>query len=230
MAQCKWCGKSGFLFPVNQHGICSNCETVINMEIQSRIRILFDSLKIVGETKNIDTFISRVDLIIQHSEALMKYEKKGIPTTDRPPSKSPPSEIFNAFQSKRDTLIVEKLDAEYISLIKSLELPSVSAKKKVNDLNKLLLKSMEIKPKLKNSAIISNLENKIKRQINNIQFNSLLEEAQKAEFKNNKKSALSKYYEALYFLEHDIVDDSLQNEQISKLKTKIIELGGELKV
>jgi len=230
MAQCKWCGKSGFLFSVNKNGICPNCENFINIDIQNRIRILFDSLKLVKDTKNIDTFISRLDLIIQHSKELMKYEEKGIPTTDRPPSKSPPSEIFNAFQPKRDTFIVEKLDAEYISLINSLELPSVSAKKKVNDLNKMLLKSMEIKSKLNNPAVLNNFENKIQMQINNIQFNSLLEEAQKAEFKNNKKSALSKYYEALYFLQHDIVDDSLQNEQISKLKTKIIELGGELKV
>jgi hypothetical protein len=224
MGQCKWCGKSGFLFSVNENGICPNCQNFIKMDIQNRIRILFDSLKIVKDTKNIDTFISRLDLIIQHSKELIKYEEKGIPTTDRPPS-----EIYNYFQSKRDSIIVDKLETEYISLNKSLELPSVGSKKKVNDLNKLLLKSMEIKPKLKNSEILSNFENKIKRQINNIQFNSFLEEAQKAEFKNNKKGALSKYYEALYFLQHDLVDDSLQNEQISKLKTKIIELGGEIK-
>ena len=105
------------------------------------------------------------------------------------------SEFFNHYQSNRDSIIVEKLEDEYTSLIKSLDLPSVSATKKINSLNKVLLKSIEIAPKLKNSAILSNFENKIKMNINNIQFNSLLEEAQKAEFKSNKKGALGKYYE-----------------------------------
>ena len=81
MAQCKWCGKSGFLLPINKNGICFNCEKFISMDIQNQIRILNDSLKIVKETKNINTLISRLDLIIQHSEELVKYEKKGISTT-----------------------------------------------------------------------------------------------------------------------------------------------------
>ena len=51
-----------------------------------------------------------------------------------------------------------------------------------------------------------------------------IEDAKKAEFKNQRKKALDKYYEALYFLKNDEIDDSLQQDHISMIESKIKEL------
>lgn len=224
MGQCVWCGRSGLFLAVNKDGICSNCSPFIQMDIQNRVRILNDSLKLVRETKKMETLVSRLDLVIQQSQELMKYEKKGISTTEPLPSK-----FYQEFAANRDLIILERLEKEYDTVVRTIELPTFSAKKKINSYNKLLVTSAEIKLKLNNPVNIEDFENKIKSNIHKIQFDSLLEEAEKAEFKNNKKTALNKYYEALYFLQHDDIEDTLQNEQISKIKKKIVEFGGELK-
>jgi len=224
MGHCVWCGRTGLLLAIDKDGLCPNCSPFIRMDIQNRIRILNDSLKLIKETKKIETLISRLDLVIEQSQELMKYEKKGISTTNPLPSK-----FYQEFTANHDSIILEKLKNEYDNLIKTIEIPSVSAKKRINYYNKLLVIAAEIKLKLYDPENIEDFENKIKSNIHKIQLDSLLEEAEKAEFKNNKKMALNKYYDALYFLQHDDIEDSLQNEQISKIKKKIIEFGGTLK-
>ena len=58
------------------------------------------------------------------------------------------------------------------------------------------------------------------------QLNAYLDEAKKAEFKGQRKKALDRYYDALYFLKHDEIEDALQQEHLSAIEAKINELGG----
>jgi len=67
-------------------------------------------------------------------------------------------------------------------------------------------------------------EGQKKTFIHKTQLNEYIEEAKKAEFKDQKSKALDKYQEALYFLQNDEIDDSLQKENIDELKAKISEL------
>ena len=224
MVKCKWCGRSGIFLPVNNNGICQNCEKFIQLEVNNRIRILNDSIKLVKDTKNVDTLISRLDLIIQQTNELMKYEEYGISTVN-----PPPSHINKNIRESRDSIIIDHLNEEYNSTLSKVELPGITSRRKITALNKLLIKNADTKEKLNDSALIDGLDNKIKSDINRIQFDSLMDDAKKAEFKNNKKTALNKYYEALYFLRHDEIDDALQNDHIIHIEKKIVELGGELK-
>jgi hypothetical protein len=55
-----------------------------------------------------------------------------------------------------------------------------------------------------------------------------MEKAEKAEFKGQQKKALEQYYEALYYLKHNEVDDVLKAEHIAGLEQKIRSLDGML--
>ena len=55
-----------------------------------------------------------------------------------------------------------------------------------------------------------------------------LEAARKAEFKGDKKKALDRYYDAVYFLRRDDVKDSLEEDIIGEIELKVKELGGSL--
>ena len=223
MPTCNWCGRSGIFLHINNNGLCQNCNPFIKLDIQNRIRILSDSLELVKTTKKLDTLILRLNLILEHSQSLSKYEEKGIPTIQPPPSK-----VYQDFQLNYDNIIIERIEIDLQEKLKNLDIPSVSPRVKLNQLSKILTQINDIEPKLHNPEIINPMRQKISSQINQIQLNSYLEDAEKAEFKGKKKIALDNYYEALYFLQHDKIDDSLQQSDILRIKSKILELGGTI--
>jgi ssDNA-binding Zn-finger/Zn-ribbon topoisomerase 1 len=86
MAQCKMCGQKGFLLKVSANGLCKSCDPIVVMDVQQRGRIINDCMKLIDESKNIKTRLSRCDLLIEHAQALLEYEHKGIPTVNPSPS------------------------------------------------------------------------------------------------------------------------------------------------
>gem|GEM_PF-6975939 len=91
---------------------------------------------------------------------------------------------------------------------------STTLQTKINPLSKVLFKVQDYKNKTLKPNILDPLEQKITQEIHKIQVNSFINEAKKAEFKGNIKKALDKYYEALYFLKTDKIDDAKQQETI----------------
>jgi cobalamin biosynthesis Mg chelatase CobN len=73
------------------------------------------------------------------------------------------------------------------------------------------------------------LNREISQLIQETQLADHLEEAEKLEFKGQRKKALDRYYEALYQLRHDSIPDGRQNESIARVEAKIRELGGEIR-
>ena len=77
MGKCKVCGKSG-LFLKLKNGLCESCYEeyfkycTLIPQLQ---RIIDDSVKIINNTKDIETFYSRYDLIIKHLDTLIESEK-----------------------------------------------------------------------------------------------------------------------------------------------------------
>jgi hypothetical protein len=218
VAYCKNCGNKGIFLSVNRDGLCKSCEPIVVNDIQQHARIINDSMKLVEESKNIKTKLSRCDLLIQHAKRIQEYENRGIPTID-----PLPSELVDEYTSERDQIIVIGLKEEVKKALAKADL-AVTITSKINNANKALLQIQEYKPELINPDLINDLENKVKKYVQEIQLQSYLENAKKAEFKGNVKKAIDQYQEALYFLKNDDIDDSLQKEQISTIENKIFKL------
>lgn len=218
MAQCKMCGQKGFFLSVSANGLCKSCEPIVVMDVQQRGRIINDCMKLVSESKNMKTRLSRCDLLIEHAQALLEYEHKGISTVS--PS---PSQLLSEYTAMRDQIVLEGVTAEVEKALAKAEI-AATPPTSINEANKALLKIREGKQELRDQAKLDQLEARIRRFAHERQLNAYLEAAHKAEFKGQKKKALDQYQEALYFLRSDEIDDSLQEEKISGIEAKISEL------
>ncbi len=218
MAQCKMCGLKGFFLSVSEDGLCKSCESIVVMDIQQRVRIINDCIKLVNESKNMNTQLSRYDLLREHAQALLEYEHKGIPTVS--PS---PSQFLSEYTTNRDQIVLDGVTAEVEKALDRAEI-SATTRTSINEANKALLKIREGKKELNDKAKLDQLEARIRHFSHEKQLNEYLEAARKAEFKGKKKKALDQYQEALYFLRSDDIDDSLQEEKIGKIEAKISEL------
>lgn len=220
MAQCKWCDRSGWFLSLNPLGLCSTCSPIIHMEASQRTRIINDSVKVISDSKNLETRLSRVDQLIEHANGLLRYEKRGISVID-----PPASSFLEDYGGRHDQIIFEALTADAsMALSKANVAPSYSTK--INLLSKVLLKIREYKPRTHHPESLDSLERQVQSAIQNVQLKQHLESAKKHEFKGQNKKALDQYYEALYLLRHDDIDDSVQNKHISFIEAKITSLGG----
>lgn len=86
MAQCKMCGQKSLFLSVSENGLCKPCDSIVVMDIQQRGRIIQDCMRLINKSKNMKTRLSRCDLLIEHAQALLEYEHKGIPTVNPSPS------------------------------------------------------------------------------------------------------------------------------------------------
>jgi len=164
------------------------------------------------------TRLSRCDLLVEHAKALLKYERKGIPTVS--PS---PSQLLTEYTAMRDQIVLEGVTAEVEKALAKAEI-SATPRTSINEVNKALFKIREGKQELRDQTKLNQLEARVRRFSHEIQLNAYLEAARKAEFKGQKKKALDQYQEALYFLRNDEIDDSLQAEKIGEIEAKISEL------
>lgn len=222
MADCKWCHRSGWFLGVNEHGLCKNCTPAIALEVSSRGRVINDSINLVQSTKKLDTALSRCDVIIQHAQALKPYEDAGIVAIN-----PPPSVLIHQYREKKDVLIGRHLEEEFQDALSKAAL-TPSYKTKVSLFSKLLLRARDYRAWTSDPRSLDSLERRVADKVHVIQLEGYLEQAKRLEFKGNKKKALDAYYDALYFLRHDDIDDATQTEHIKHLEQKILELGGRL--
>ncbi|MDP2718538.1 MAG: hypothetical protein Q8P44_01700, partial [Dehalococcoidia bacterium] len=71
-------------------------------------------MKLIEESKNTKTRVSRCDLLIQHAQALLEYERKGIPLN---PS---PSQLLSQYTAIRAQLADEEKN-DYFALMEKIE-------------------------------------------------------------------------------------------------------------
>jgi len=220
MSECKLCGKKGLFVSVNSFGLCSNCAPRVAIDVQQRVRIIIDCLRLISESKNLETRISRCDILIQHATALKQYEDKGISTLE---NNILPSKLIERYSNTKDTLILEALNDEFEQLVaKSEIIKSISTI--INNASKILLKVNEMKKQLNNKDKLNEVEEKVKKFVHDKKVNSYLEAARKADFKGQKAKAIDQYKEALYFIKNDNIDDSLQANELAEVEKKIEEL------
>lgn len=192
------------------------------MDVEQKARIIKESAEIVEKSKKLETRLSRSDVIVALARDLYKYERLGIPTLN-----PPPSALGKTFSDRRNQIIIESL-AEEVKTARQKAALATGARSKVNHLMKSLLRVREYAEKLADRSPLTTLEAELKQEIHAIQLHEYLDAARKAEFKGNKKKALDQYYEALYFLRHDDIDDQLQEASIAEIEGKIKALGGNV--
>lgn len=127
----------------------------------------------------------------------------------------------------RDSILLESIEEEVKKATTKAEI-ATTLKTKLAPLSKALIKLKDFKSQAHDSTLLDDLEKSLSSLLHQTQLNSFLEAANKAEFKNQKKKALDQYYEALYFLKNDDIDDSFQTENISSIEAKVIELVGKI--
>lgn len=208
MSQCKWCNKSGFFVFVNNDGLCKKCNHLVFFEVVQRTKIINESTKIIRESKNIDTKLSRCQVILLNAQELLKYEQKGIHIID-----PLPSEYIKDYQTDIDQLIVDHFKGEVDRLFSTIDLLN-TPNKKINHCIKLISKIRELKPKVSNENLLDEMEKKIKDEILKINPDYFHENTQQIILKKQviKESKYSdKNHEGLISPENRKVEISLDN-------------------
>jgi len=202
--------------------LCNNCVNRIKFDIEQRLRIIRDSNEIVRKSKNIETIISRSNLAIDHLNELSEFDKYELVETNF-------ASFAEAFSMMKEELILNRLKVNY-ETIKEKLLTLSTTNAKVNQLNKLKVEVQKYYPLIKNyEGDVNHFLHVIEKEISKVKNDELLDKARKNEFKGNKKKALDYYYEALYSLKTDKIDDQEQLNQIYDIQRKITDLGGEVR-
>lgn len=221
MAQCRWCSSKGLFLKVSRDGLCARCQPLILHEIAERSRILADCIRLCEESKTLATRLSRCDLLLEHASELQRFEARGIDVM------SPaPSVLIARYREKRDAMIVDSLAEDLAKAVSKAEIVD-NTKSAATTLKKVLLKIHEARGMLlAPSSGLGELESRAKTLVHRAELRIHLEAADRAEFKGQQKKALEHFREALYFLQNDGIDDTLQREYIDHIQGKINTLNG----
>lgn len=220
MAQCKLCDRSGWFLSLGNNSLCQHCEPFFQLDVRQRGRIIQESQDIIEQSRNLDTKLSRIQLLLDHLRALQKYEERSI-TTIRPA----PSEAIRIYVLRRQQEVAKHAELAHDDAISKAEVGG-SGKAKIACLTKGLLKLKDLSQY--EPTNLARLTRSLQEQIAKVTMADYLGKARKAEFKGQTKKALEQYYEALYFLKHDDVDDRIQADHIKLLEDQIMKLGGSL--
>jgi len=206
---------------VNKAGECSSCEWRVKFDTNQRIRIIQDSQKLISNSKNTKTVFSRYKVLFEHLEAIAGYEARGYSLME--PSAT--TLLSGYLKSRQETAsLTIKSEIESIEHKASLQ---ISAKPKINDLNKALLKIAEWKKEFIGFGVDDLLETeevRIQQNIHSIRLAAFMTEYDKAIFMGKKDRAKAQLQEALYFVKTDMIPDEQQVHIISDIEAKLKEL------
>jgi hypothetical protein len=220
MATCKLCHENGWLLSVNADRLCKVCATVFYQELGERMRIIKSSQDVISKSSNLDTILSRLDLCISHFKELGKYSSLGIPTV-RPP----PTEAIVIYEGEKSKIATDLLNKKFLAARdKSHNSKTLSGK--IGPLNKVLEAITKYQLELDDVTELERLEVTVRHEVANVIARHYMEEANKADFKGQKKKAIDQYLEALYAMLNDPIPDEIQKGDIELAKRKIVELGG----
>jgi hypothetical protein len=207
MAQCKWCNKSGWFMFLDHTGLCNQCSKIIRFEAQQRIKLVTDSVKIVNNSKNLDTRLSRLELIYENANMLYKFEQRGISIF-----KDKPSAVLEQLRGKKDQIILEGMriavdEAEK----KSAEAKTIKAK--ITPMAKVLSNIALYKEKLDDKNTLSPLEQRVKNKIQIFQ-NSNWSNSSENENRNKVEQQVIEYIEKRMFNDASMAVASYEAKQV----------------
>lgn len=223
MPQCKYCNKKGLFLSLSEEGLCRECLAVVTLNVQERVRVIKSSAEVAEKSKNLKTKLSRVSLMREHLEELLKYEQMNISTIT-----PPPSSVLATLEKDRQTMVLEAVEEQVGDALAKAEL-ATTPKSSVTQASKALLAIGEAEQEVEGSAKLAELRKRVTDYIHDRTLSAYLDAAHKAEFKGQLKKALDAYQEALYFLRTDDIDDAKQGGQITELEKKIEELQTQIR-
>lgn len=218
MAACKYCGCSGWFFPLDKAGLCGTCAHLVGLEVDQRRGIIRDAAKLAEQTANPQSKLARLDVILANLEALAKFEERGIPTVE-----GSPSEMLRSKKAERDRLLLDtaKKDIEEtLAKVQAADGPDA----KLLLYNGLLLRLGEHKTSAGDARALGELEGKVKASVYQIELNVRLEKAKKADEARDERRALSLYEEALIYLKATDMEPSARAKHAVKINGRIKEL------
>lgn len=155
MSQCKYCGRAGFFLRVSNMGMCQNCHSFVTMNMTTLAKQINESVAIMKKTKNPETFISRLDFIIENYQKLTEYERMGIIV-----NQTKPSLMLKEMTKSRDGVITEFLEDTLVELrVKLLSLKTEKAKN--NQVQKFRETVESFVPRLGKKDTLDDLVNQI---------------------------------------------------------------------
>ena len=222
MATCCLCNKSGWFMKTSADGLCEVCEATLEMDIEQHGRIITESVKLINTSANLSTRLSRIGVAINSCQALRRYELHGLKTIQTPPSDAI-SELYQA----REAMIIEAINNELIKAKTKSENAATPAGK-VSPYSRVIDKIASLYQELDDVTCLEQLEVETRAEMDKARLKAELEKAEKAEFRGQKKRALTAYLDALFCLTKDTIDDKLQKRERALIESKIKELGGEI--
>jgi hypothetical protein len=221
MARCKWCGRFGWRMHVTANGLCVKCDPVVAQDIAEHQRIINNSARLVQESRRSDALASEYDVLLDHARALVRYEKRGIPTTH-----PLPSALVREYQAKRGDLTLETLSREVKDAVAEAH-NLVGSQAKISRLSDVLAKIQQCKAASDVTGRLAALEEKIAGLIHQTQLDEYIDEARRAELSGQRKRAREHYRKVLDFLTQDDMSGLFQESSIKAIERKIAELGGQ---
>lgn len=220
MATCRYCGRGGLFRSVDGNGLCADCRRPVALAVSSANRVLTDSLKLAQTGKTLSTRLGRWDLAIEKAEALLEYERKGIPTIS-----PPPSEVLTFAQANRLMAVNEGLEGELQAAESKADLAATPAAR-LNAFAHAVQAIEDMKRRYKDDTILSAgldvLERRARARHSEVRLENMLDVARRAQFKGQKAKAIDGYKDVLYELEKDTATD--HSAEIASLESLIAEL------
>ena len=85
MAECNWCDSNAWFFQLNRNGLCAECGPTVQADIDEHVQAL-DAPEEPAADADWQTWLAHHDGIRAHLSALLRFEGRGIPSLDPPPS------------------------------------------------------------------------------------------------------------------------------------------------
>ena len=222
MARCKLCGQGGWLSRTDSDGLCDTCASGLAVELDSAIRVVEESLRIVSGSKKLDTVLSRLGIAEDTCRSLLRYEALGIASSD-----PRPSEFIAAIAADRQAAIRGWLERERTAARVKAEAATTPAAK-TRGYTKLLEVIAGLYPIVDDIAELQATELAVRQDLDSLRLALEIGRADRLAFRGQKKRACEAYLDALFLLRGDSVPDVEQGPEIARIEARIVELGGEV--
>jgi len=186
-------------------------------EVDSNMRVILESIDLFRKTKNQETARSRYNLALERLENLLQ----------RFPHRSDWQDLLEGLQQEGRAVLQASLAA---SIAKQVEKAGIAktVSTKITYLNRALMELSEARNSGEyDEEWINTQRASLEELVHNTELGKLLETAERYEFKEDWKKALSAYQDVLFFLKKDNIDDDEQvelfcivNGKIEMLKTR----------
>jgi hypothetical protein len=150
MGRCKSCGSKG-LFLKLKDGYCETCYkefAYYNTIAPQWLKQVYESVKILNETANPDTFFSRYDFLIERINNLISSEKYVYFTGERP------NDMLEKLNSQIDKAVYEMILRNYSATIKKVK-SLKTEKAKLNSIEKFKDEFIKFENKMSERNVIT---------------------------------------------------------------------------